>query len=1039
MCPSVTDDRSPSERDPPHRLAAPSSSTPPQRRLLTVLFCDLVGSTELAARLDPEDLRDILAAYQRRATDIVERHGGVVARYVGDGVLAYFGFPIANEDDAERAARAGLELAAGIAVPARVGKKLDVRVGIATGIVVVGDLLQSTVADNPPITGQPPSLAARLQSLVAPGGVAIAADTRRLIGRLFECRDLGAHPFKGFDRPVQTWQIVGPTDIASRFDALRTNLPLVGRTSELALLLDLWQQAKAGSGRVAIVRGEPGIGKSRLTLELLSRVDREFPLIRRYDCSPHGKDSMLHPLLAQLQRASMFDRGDTPETKVDKLEALLVHGGRPANQIVAILADAMGLRVSGLERSRLNGHRRRALLFEALLLGLEQMARQRPVLIVIEDIQWIDATSEELLARCVDRIRNLAVLVVVTSRPGARIGWIGKPHVTTVDLVPIANGNAVRLVECIAGSEKLPRPIVDGIVARTDGVPLFIEEVTKAVVESKNVAKREAGRHSATPDDLGIPPSLHASLLARLDRLGPARQVASIAAAIGREFTFDLLAAVAPAQSSEELRSGLQQLVDAELIVPIGPAPASSFSFRHALIQDTAYEMSLRRERKGLHDRIATALLEHFKDTAVMQPEIIAYHFAKAGRIEPALDYWRQAGTRAAERGAFAESVKHLSEAIALTQLLPATLERSRTEQSLQIALGQAMMATHGYSAPECLHVFIRARDLAAEVGSVAEHMEVLHGLYNIHYGRAELDAAMATARQYVRLAEGQAWGSDGAGVLVAQTHFVRGEFTEARDLFRRTLRVYAELPERQGSLGVFGSQEVVAWAMIAGAHFALGEPDLARAATARSIERARALRHHMSIALALVTELLTPLPGGLEPDLQRADEAIGFCRDHGLRNFEVWARFAKGATVARLGDPRQGIAIMREAIDDAEAMHSRLYRPTQLATVGAAHGRLGEFDQALLVLADAIATAERSGQRQVLAGIHRAYGEVLFAAGKPADGERELTRAIEIATEQQARAELERIQRSLARLVGASPQGRRTRPLTRLRTFLRL
>ena len=1039
MCPSLADGRTPSDGGSAHaRVVASSSSA--QRRLLTVLFCDIVGSVELAARLDPEDLRDVLAAYQRHATEIVERHGGVVARYVGDGVLACFGFPAANEDDAERAVGAGLELAAGISIPTSARTKLDVRVGIATGIAVVGDLLQSTVADNPPISGQPPNLAARLQGVAAPGAVAIAAETRQLIGRLFECRDLGVHSFKGFDGPVQAWQIVGPGDIASQFDALRTSLPLVGREQELATLLELWRQAKAGSGRVAVIRGEPGIGKSRVTLELLHRVDNDVPAIRRYDCVPQGKDSMLHPLLAHLQRAAMFERGDPPEARVDKLGALLARPGRPAGEVIAILADLMALRAPGIAPPRLNGHRRRALLLEALVLGLEEVARHRPMLIVVEDIHWIDATSDELLARVVDRVPNLSVLVVVTSRPAARIGWIGSPHVTVLDLAPIVNGDAVSLVEYVAGSEILTRSIVDGIIARTDGVPLFIEEITKAVIESRSAANSQAEGRCVAPGDIAIPPSLHASLLARLDRLGHARQVASIAAALGREFSFDLLAAVAPAQSNEELRSGLEQLVNAELIVPIGPAPASSFSFRHALIQDTAYEVSLRRERKHLHDRIATALLEHFKDTAAMQPEIIAYHFGKAGRVEPALDYWHQAGMRAAERGAFAESVNHLSEAVALTQLLPPSIERSRREHSLQISLGQALMATHGYSAPECLHAFIRARDLAAEVGNLAEHMEVLHGLYNIHYGRAELDAAMAMARQHVMLAERHTRGPDGAIVLVAQTHFVRGEFTQARELFRRALRVYAELPEERESLGVFGSQEVVAWAMIAGAHFALGDQQLARAATARSIERARGLRHHMSIALALVTQLLTPIPGGLEPEPQRADEAIGFCSDHGLRNFEVWARFAKGAIAARQGEPRQGIAIMQQAIDDAEAMHSRLFRPTQLATIGVAHAKLGELDRALCFLADAIATAERTGQRQALAGIHRAHGEVLFAAGRPGDGENELIRAIEIAKgQQQARAEVERIERGLSRLIEASRKYRRTGPMGRLRTLLRL
>ena len=989
-------------------MAPPARATShSERRLLTVLFCDLVGSTALSARLDPEDLRDVLAAYQRRATEIVEQAGGLVARYEGDGILAYFGYPVSNEDDAERAVSAGLELAQAINEGSGVSEKLGVRVGIASGIVIIGDLSLSNAADRPPIVGETPNLAARLQSLAEPNTVVIAPSTQRLVGGLFEYRNPRTHDLKGFSQPVQAWQVIGPNVAASRFEALRSKLPLIGREKEIGLLLQRWAQAKSGAGQAVLIVGEPGIGKSRLKLELLSRISQEFPVLRRYYCSPRHKDSMLHPLLAQLQKAAMFDRADSPDEKLNKLEALAA-GGAVSSEVLGLLADLMAVpRGKHTKTLRLDARRRRRILFEALGQGLERIAQQKPTIITVEDIHWIDPTSRHLLETIVRRLVHLPVLLVLTSRPDEMPAWLGQPHVSLIEMGPVGDRSAELLVRQIPGADELPIEALRNIVARADGVPLFIEELTKATVEGT----RSATSLQAIPT---VPVSLHASLMARLDRLVPARDIARLAAGVGREFPFELLRLLAVDHSEAELQAFLRQLISAELILPVSSYPSATFAFRHALIQDVAYSTLLRQERRELHGRIAEALQVHFPETVAMQPEGLAWHLTRAELLEPAIRYWSDAGDRAAARAAFAEAVDHFTEGIRICQLLPASRERDKSELKLRLSLGPLVMATRGYAAPEGLQVYSRANELVSHIGTARERMEVLLGLYNVHYGRAELDLAMAVAKQNLAVAEGEGILKGRAYTLMGQTYAAIGDFLQAKVAFERAIGIFELEPESPQSFGVFGSQHVISLAFIAGVHFALGEPELAHAATAQSILRARQLRHPMSLALALVTELLTPVPGGLKVDPAQAEEAIRFCSQQGLSNFEIWARFALGAIVARRGNPRDGIKTMRAAIDSAEKMSSRLLRPMQYAAVASAHARVGELDEAYRLLDEALRFAETTGERRADASLHRLYGELLVAAGRHDDGRRALMRALEVARLQGARGEELRVAKSI-------------------------
>ena len=998
--------------------AAATPALPAERRLLTIMFCDLVGSTALSARLDPEDLRDVLAAYQNRATAIVETAGGRVARYEGDGILAYFGYPTANEDDAERAVRAGLELASGINASGNVGLRLGIRVGIATGVVVVGELSRLGAADNPPVVGETPNLAARLQALAEPGAVVIDDGTRRLTGGLFEYRDCGPQHMEGFGEAVRAWRVIRQSDVVSRFEALRTRtLPLVGRDPEMQILLDRWAEAKTGTGRVVVVSGEPGIGKSRIVHELVMRVRAEPGLALRYYCTPHHQNSALHPILEWLRRAAKLDRAETAAAKLDRLRPFLPEGGGPPAAAAAALAELLALpAVSDTQEPQPDARRKRELLFEGILTNLQRLASERPILVVVEDAHWIDPTSQQLGDLLVGMIRQSPMLVVVTCRPEYRPGLARRAARGT-------DGTEADRDQRCRGPDQTHRRRQP---ARAGGARHRRARRRRAALH-RGADQDGAGSQcsdSAARKTPAIPSSLHASLMARLDRLGEARDIVKVAAALGRRFDFPVLQAVLPDRAEADLKAALQQIIDAELILPIGPSAPASFAFRHALIQDAAYGTLLRGERRALHGRIAKALEEKFPETVATQPEIIAGHFTNAELAEPAIRHWLEAGHRAARGWALVEAIEHLSEGIRLAGTLPPSPRRQRLELDLHMALGPVTMGTKGYAAQESLQVFQRAEALVAAVGNVSERMIVLLGLFNVHYGRAELAQAMEVAREHCALAERQGVGLGRAYGLLAQTYAAMGEFGQAAAEFRRSLEVFARTPEEFSSLGVFGSQHVISLALGGGMHFALGQPELGRAEIAESIARARQLQHALSIALALVTELLTPIPGGVDPDLARAEEVVRFCAEHGLSNFEAWAEFARGAVIARRGDARAGIKVMRAAIDKAEAMNSRLFRPVQLATLASAYARLGEVDDALQLVSQAIEVAERTGERRANSALHRLRGEILIGLKKRAEGERELALALEIAKAQQAKSEEARTADTIARLT-RKPQPR--------------
>jgi len=607
-----------------------------ERRQLTVMFCDLVGSTELSSRLDPEDLREVIAAYHRAVAEVVAGFDGFVAKYMGDGVLIYFGYPRAHEDDAERAVRAGLGVIDAVGRLDVKSVKLKARVGIATGLVVVGDLIGEGSAQEQSVVGETPNLAARLQALAEPNTIVIAAGTRRLVGDLFEYRDLGVVEVKGIAAPVPAWQVLRPSAVKSRFEALRGSAltPLIGRDEEIDLLLRRWARAEAGDGQIVLISGEPGLGKSRITAAFAERLRAEPYLRLRYFCSPYHQDSALFPFIDQIGRAAGFASDDMPAGKLEKLEALLARAS-PPDEDVALLTDLVSLPAS--ERHplpNLSPQRKKERTLEALIRQLEGLARQQPVVIVFEDAHWIDPTSRELLDLAVERVRSLPVLLIVTFRPEFQPPWIGQPQVTMLVLNRLDRRDRTALVTQIAGGKALPDEVVGQIVDRTDGVPLFVEELTKSVLESGVLREEGAGYvlDRALPP-FAIPMSLHDSLMARLDRLASVRLVAQIGAAIGREFSYELLHAVSRLLK-DELQTSLARLVASELVFQRGNPPDAVYTFKHALVQDAAHGSLLRSSRQQLHAQIAEALEAHSPDLMDSQPELFAQHYAEAWLVE---------------------------------------------------------------------------------------------------------------------------------------------------------------------------------------------------------------------------------------------------------------------------------------------------------------------------------------------------------------------------------------------------------------------
>ncbi len=1018
--------------------AGPRSQDSAERRQVTVMFSDLVGSTALSARMDPEDLREVISAYQKCVAETVQRFGGFVAKYMGDGVLVYFGYPQAHEDDAERAVRAGLELVTAVAA-LKAPVSLQIRVGVATGLVVVGDLIGSGEAQERGIVGETPNLAARLQGIAEPNTVVIAENTRRLLGNLFELEDVGQQDLKGIAGPVRAWAALRPSSAEGRFEALHASslTDLVGREEELDLLLRRWSKAKSGEGQVVLLSGEPGIGKSRLTAALLERLASEPHTRLRYFCSPQHADSAFFPIIGQMERAAGFAHDDTAQAKLDKLDAVLAQGFTPS-QNAALFAEMLSLPNDGRYPTlEMAPQQRRQKTLEALTAQLEALSRQKPVAMIFEDAHWTDPTTLEVMGRALERLRTLGVLLVVTYRPEFEPPWIGLPYVTALRLNRLGQREIAAIIDGVAGNKLLPASIRQDIIERTDGIPLFIEETTKAVLEaaSEDDARQTA---AAVPSSArAVPPSLHASLMARLDRLGPAKEVAQIGAAIGREFSYALLGAVA-GKPEAELAAALDRLVATGLLFPQGVPPHVTYLFKHALVQDAAYGTLLREPRRALHTRIAEALGSRFSEIAEARPELLAHHFTEAGLIEKAAAHWGKAGQRSLERSALQEAVTQLTRALDRIATLPGTPSLRREQINLQVAQTRALGLVKGFAAPETKAAAGRARLLAEQAETLGESsarlFSILFGSWAINFTAFDGDVLRELSARFLTLAE-----KHGVTSMVMTGHRLMGtslmfggDLIESRAHFDQAIALYDPI-EHRPLAERFGVEPRVAtlshrsWAL-----WTLGFPETALTDAEQAVSEARRSGPAESLMFALnQTEVPLLLCGKYEIAAAQNDELCDLEDEKGSGFWKSGGLVLQGWLFAMTGKA-DALDALTGGITAWKSRGSTATLPPSLSWLARTYADLGRYDDACRTIGDALAAIETSKERLFEAEVNRMAGEIALLSPEP-DARRAETyfeRALVVARAQQAKSWELRAATSLARLLRDQGQPQQARDL---------
>jgi class 3 adenylate cyclase/predicted ATPase len=1006
-----------------------------ERRQVTVMFSDLVGSTALSASMDPEDLREIHSAYQQCAVEAVRRFDGFVARYMGDGVLVYFGYPQAHEDDAERAIRAGLELITAVTA-LKTRAFLQTRVGMATGLVVVGDLIGSGASQERGVVGETPNLAARLQGIAEPNTVVICNSTRRLLGNLFELEDLGPRVIKGIDRPTRAWAVLQASSVASRFEALHPMglTALVGRKEELELLQRCWFKATGNEGQVVLLSGEAGIGKSRLTTAFLEFLADEGHVRLRYFCSPQHTDSALYPIVGQMERAAGLTRVDPPQTKLDKLDSVLKQTSTSA-QDAALFAEMLSLPNDGRYPTlELTPHQRRQRTLEALVLQGEALARSCPVLMVFEDAHWADPTSLELFGRVVDWVRTRSVLLIVTFRPDFEPGWAGK-HVTPLSLTRLAPREVGVIIDHIVGNNPLPANIRQDIIERTDGIPLFVEEMTKAVLEAESEGEGQRAAALVPSRASAVPATLHASLMARLDRLGPAKELAQVGAAIGREFSHFLLTAVVR-KPEMELQTTLDRLIGAGLLLQQGGAPSATYLFKHALVRDAAYSTLLREPRRALHARIAETLESQFADICENQPELLARHCTEAGLIEKAAALWGKAGLRSAQRSALVEASEQLRRALDQIATLTATPALRREEIKLQVALITPFLHVSGYAAPETRAAVERARLLIEQAEALGEPPEdplllfsVLYGFWVANLVAFNGDVMRQLAAQFLALADKQtATGALMMGHrLMGLSLLHTGDLVNGGAHLNRAITLYD--PAEHRPLATRFGQDIgaatLSWKSLA--CWLLGYPQTALADAEQALKVAREMGHSATLMYVLNFSAWTNIfCGNYAVANALVDEFSALKDKTGSLFWGAWGMMQRGFLMALTGKAPDAVQTITSGLTAMRATGTTMWMPLWLSYLTRANAEIGQFDDVRRGIGEAIVAVEAAKERWCEAEVNRIAGEIALLSPKPdlAKAEAYFERALAVAREQEAKSWELRAAMSMARLW--RDQGRR-------------
>jgi len=991
-------------------LPQESSDSSAERRQLTVVFVDLVGSTALSESLDPEELRDLYTNYQSECARIIRRYDGHVAQYLGDGILAYFGYPIAREDNAARAVHSGLEILEAMSKVDVNGQRPHVRVGIHTGLVVVGDVGSGEKREQLAL-GETPNIAARIQGEAQPDTVFVSEPTRRLISGHFKVEDLGERALKGITKPMRVFRVIRANDSTTRFAAVSAGgmAPFVGREHELESVRSRWQQSKNGAGQTLILRAEAGMGKSRL-----AGAAKEFAATGPHElfeaqCSPYHAGSALYPIVDMLARRLLFESAGSPEAKLAALDAFLA--GRRINtaEAMPLVAPLFGLQTEGrYAPSDLPAERHRKRTLDMLADLLLRSGSADPVLVLIEDLHWADPSTMELLGLVISRQAMSRAMVVCTTRPEGVVARSSAPNVTEIVLQALARQDTQALIAGVVGRKPLPQALTREIVDRTAGVPLFVEAVVRTIVESGVLRELEDRYELIGPMPAGlIPATVHDSLMARIDRLRADKSVAQLASTIGREFTFELLQHVS-GRDEESLRRALEHITELDLISRVGIPPRATYTFKHALMQDAAYESLLRKTRQEYHGRIATALLEHFPETAETKPELLARHFEGAGHTSDAIDYWMKAGFQAQERSAVEECVGHLRKAIALLSTLPEDdPDRIQKEMNAQLALAPALMATRGWGAREVEIACNRARDLCERANNGQGLLAALWGLWTVLFVRGEHGRALAEAKTVldIALATDVKILHVAARHGIGYTHFFRGEFEEARFHAEKALEIF-DLEQEKELVRVFQIPSTVC---------CLAFLTMSLRLTGHIDQAAKRLRELEDLVQALANPACTSVGLGIAMYFYldtRDVPTVAAKADQGYslsvqKGFAFWAdtmRVYSGWAEAMQGDASAAVPRIRSAIDDFVNNESGIYVPTMYMMVADALRAAGDPEAALDSLRTALRIAGEQDELYYTAEFHRNIGEIELGLGNTEHAERSFRAAIDIARGQGAR-----------------------------------
>ncbi|MGA7250847.1 MAG: adenylate/guanylate cyclase domain-containing protein [Pseudolabrys sp.] len=1005
---------------------SPAQHREAEFRQITVMFCDLVGSTQLSEKLDPEDLQKIIDSYRRECSTAIRRYGGEVARYLGDGVLAFFGWPYAHEDDAPRAVHAALEI---VSVVTKISESVTLacRVGVCSGPVVVGEIRNSTASWSMDAVGETPNIAARLQTLAEPDTVLISESTRRLVSATFDLQSLGPQALKGITEPVRAYRVLAAKSAGSRFEAAHagTLTPLVGRSSELRLLLDRWEKVKEGDGQVILLSGIPGVGKSRLLHELKSHVEEEPHILLHHQCSPYHNQSAFHPVIEQIEQAAHLIAREADADKITKLQAYLPQLTNSSIEPLLLIANLLSISTENQQHlSELTPQQIKNRTISTLVEMLLAFSVQRPTLCIFEDAHWLDASTLELLELMISRIAHARVLLIVSSRPEFRPTWLAHANVSTHSLTRLSQAEVRTMIRDLLRGGNMPQKLVDQIIEKADGVPLFIEELTSSTLSAP---LRETLGHTEQPASLRVPETLSDALMERLDRAAPSRRVAQIAAVIGREFSDDLLSAAARIDE-EDMQSALSLLEQADIIYRVGISPFVRFAFKHVLLRDAIYDSLLKSKRQQIHADIAAILVHDFPKLVENQPEVLALHYQEASNHQMAIRYWFESGQRALAHSANVEAIANFRKALQLLNALPETPERIKQEIDIQLALGIPLIAVRGYTAAETREAFSRARTLCLRLGDIPEYFQALFGLWGNHWMCGKNDEALRMADEFLSRSRAL---SDPVLLMVANrvmgsTLLTLGDFQSSASHFEETIRLSTGREERPlYNLYMVGPRAasllLLSWDL-----WILGYPDQALSRVSEALASGKDLGHPYTVAFAhYMTSVVHLLRGDAAHALESAERSFEMSQEQRFSLYAILSRISRGRAIGELGRLGEARVELTQGIDEARRNGVGFMLPMMDSWLADVHTKTGENEYALSFVERALTNIGDVTGRSWEAELHRQRAQILLALdpSKLREAESHLQKSIEVARGQSAKSLELRAATNLAELWRA--QGR--------------